>query len=69
MAFQKLHTTLQGQETWKPTCDVPSYGHPPLFTQAEEKQLAEDIVYMARVGYGYTRAEFLRLATDRAVCL
>jgi len=40
---------------------VPYYGHPHLLTQAEAKQLAE---HMARIGYGYTRAEFLRLAND-----
>ena len=63
-------TTLRDRKLGnQPVSDVPSYGHPPLFTQAEEKQLAEHIVYMARIGYGYTRAKFLRLATDWAVCL
>jgi len=45
-------TTLRDRKLGnQPVSDdcVPFYGRPLLFTQAEEKRLAEHIVYMARI--------------------
>ncbi|XP_053400532.1 jerky protein homolog-like [Mercenaria mercenaria] len=49
--------------------NLPSSGPPPTFTAQEEQKLVEHISYMASIGYGYTRAEFLCLAFDWAVTL
>ena len=41
-------------------------GGPTLFTDVEEKQLVEHIVYMAKIGYGYTISEIQFIAADYA---
>jgi hypothetical protein len=52
-----------------PTSEVfPSNPGPsPTFTSEEEKQLVSHVTYMAGIGYGYSRKDFLTLATDFAV--
>lgn len=43
-----------------------SLGGPPLFTQEEEKKLAQHVVTMASFGYGYGRMQLVYLASDMA---
>ena len=41
-------------------------GPPPLFTQEQESYNVEHAKTMSEIGYGYTRAEVLSLASDYA---
>lgn len=45
---------------------LPSCGDQPVFFAEEEKQLVNHLAYMSFIGYGYTRQEFLNLATEFA---
>ncbi|WAR08421.1 hypothetical protein MAR_018379 [Mya arenaria] len=53
----------------QPTGDLPYAGPGPLFSKNEESQPVEHVAYMARIGYGYSRQEFMSLATDYAISL
>ena len=44
-------------------------GPSPVLTLGEEVELVEHVSYMASIGYGYSRAEFINIATDFAVSL
>jgi hypothetical protein len=44
-------------------------GPGPLLSQLEEARLVEHISYMAKVGYPYTRAEVINIASEFASCL
>ena len=49
--------------------DVTCSGQPPLFNHDEEALIAEHIMTMANLGYGYTRSEVVGLASKFAVDL
>ncbi|WAR25275.1 hypothetical protein MAR_010979 [Mya arenaria] len=53
----------------QPTGDLPYVGPGPLFSKNEESQLVEHVAYMTRIVYGYSRQEFMSLATDYAISL
>ena len=61
--------TLRDRVTGKVSLDVTSAGHPPLFDVEEEAKLVEHIKLMAKFGYGYTRSEVVKLASQFAVDL
>ena len=51
------------------TEDMPRPGPAATFSRDEEIQLVDHLAYMANIGYGYSRQEFLALATDFAISL
>lgn len=42
-------------------------GLAPMFSRSEKKQLIDHLSYMPSIGYGYSKKEFLHLATDFAI--
>ena len=46
---------------------VPTTGSGPILSREEEKMLIDHLEYMNTIGYGYSRKEFLLLATDFAI--
>ncbi|XP_062613890.1 uncharacterized protein LOC134275640 [Saccostrea cucullata] len=67
--FQVPLTTLRDRVDGRINIDVASSGPPPLFTQEQESYIVEHVKTMSEIGYGYTRAEVLNLASDYAVDL
>uniref|UniRef100_A0A8W8NV40 HTH psq-type domain-containing protein n=1 Tax=Magallana gigas TaxID=29159 RepID=A0A8W8NV40_MAGGI len=67
--FQVPLTTLRDRVDGRISIDVVLSGPPPLFTQEQESYINEHIKTMSEIGYGYTRAEVLNLASDYAVDL
>ena len=59
-------TTLRDRVAGRISIDITTTGHPTLFSQEEEALLVEHIKSMAEIGYGYTRAEVVQLASDYA---
>ena len=62
-------TTLRDRVDNRISMDTTSSGPAPVLNQLEEAKLVEYIKEMAYVGYGYTRAEILNMATDYAIHL
>ena len=62
-------TTLRDRVDNRISMDTTSSGPAPVLNQLEEAKLVEHIKEMAYVGYGYTRAEILNMATDYAIHL
>ncbi|KAJ8303360.1 LOW QUALITY PROTEIN: hypothetical protein KUTeg_019756 [Tegillarca granosa] len=62
-------TTLKDRVRGRVGIDVIKSGPDPLFSLEEESQLFDHISTMAEIGYGYTRAETLNLASDYSVHL
>ena len=60
-------TTLRDRVDNRISMDTTSSGPAPVLNQLEEAKLVEHIKEMAYVGYGYTRAEILNMATDYAI--
>ena len=46
--------------------NMPRPGPAATLSRNEERQLVDHLTYMASIGYGYSRQEFFRLATDFA---
>ena len=67
--YQVPLTTLRDRVDGRVNIDCVSSGPPPLFTQEQESYIVEHIKTMSEIGYGYTRAEVLSLASDYAVDL
>lgn len=67
--FQVPLTTLRDRVDGRISIDVVSSKPPPLFTHEQESYIVEHIKTMSEIGYGYTRAEVLNLASDYAVDL
>lgn len=67
--FQVPLTTLRDRVDGQISIDVVSLKPPPLFTQEQESYIVEHIKTMSEIGYEYTRAEVLNLASDYAVDL
>lgn len=67
--FQVPLTTLRDRVDGQISIDVVSLKPPPLFTQEQESYIVEHIKMMSEIGYEYTRAEVLNLASDYAVDL
>ena len=67
--YQVPLTTLRDRVDGRVNIDCVSSGPPPLFTQEQESYIVEYIKTMSEIGYGYTRAEVLSLASDYAVDL
>ena len=44
--------------------NLPYTGPGPLFSKTEEDELVNHIRYMSSIGYGYSRQNFIRQATD-----
>ncbi|XP_045178261.1 jerky protein homolog-like isoform X2 [Mercenaria mercenaria] len=61
--------TLGLQPAVESKVDLPRSGASAVFTREQEKQLVDHVSYMTGIGYGYTRHDFLNLATDFAVSL
>ena len=59
-------TTLRDRVAGRISIDITTTGHPTLFSLEEEALLVEHIKSMAEIGYGYTRAEVVQLASDYA---
>ena len=59
-------STLRGRVAGRISIDITTTGHPTLFNQEKEALLVEHIKAMADVGYGYTRAKVVQLASDYA---
>ncbi|KAJ8304314.1 hypothetical protein KUTeg_017897 [Tegillarca granosa] len=62
-------TTLKDRVRGRVGIDVLKSGPDPLFSLEEESQLFDNISTMTEIGYGYTRAETLNLASDYSVHL
>ncbi|KAJ8299918.1 hypothetical protein KUTeg_021437 [Tegillarca granosa] len=62
-------TTLKDRVRGRVGIDVIKSRPDPLFSLEEESQLFDHINTMAEIGYGYTRAETLNLASDYSVHL
>ena len=60
-------TTLRDRVDGRVDVDSVSSGAPSLFTQEEEAFIVEHVKSMAEIGYGYTRAEVIHLASDYAI--
>lgn len=67
--FQVPLTTLRDRVDGQISIDVVSLKPPPLFTQEQESYIVEHIKTISEIGYEYTRAEVLNLASDYAVDL
>ena len=61
--------TLGVQHAVEDTENIPRWGPAATFSRDEEMQLVDHLTYMASIGYGYSRQEFLTLATDFAISL
>ena len=48
---------------------MPHPGPAATFSRDEEIQLVDHLAYMASIGYGYSRQEFLAMVTDFAISL
>lgn len=54
----------------QPVDDIlPTPGPGTTLSREEERMLIDHIEYMSSIGYGYSRKEFLNLATDFAISL
>ena len=53
----------------QPGESVPRLGKMPMFSTAEEQGLVDHVKYMATIGYGYSKQEFLNLSNDFAISL
>lgn len=62
--YQVPLTTLRDRVDRQISIDVVSSKPPPLFTQEQESYIVEHIKTMSEIGYEYTRAEVLNLASD-----
>ena len=62
-------TTLRQRVLGRVDPERDASGRFPVFLQEEESQLVEHLKAMASVGYGYTRAEVVRMASEYAVAL
>ena len=51
------------------TENMPHPGPAATFSRDEEIQLVDHLAYMASIGYGYSRQEFLAMVTDFAISL
>ncbi|XP_056023023.1 uncharacterized protein LOC125660656 [Ostrea edulis] len=67
--FQVPLTTLRDRVDGRISIECVSSGPPPLFTQEQESYMVEHVKTMSEIGYGYTRAEVLNLASDYAADL
>ena len=62
-------TTLRYRVDGRIDVDSVSSGAPSLFTQEEEAFIVEHVKSMAEIGYGYTRAKVIHLASDYAIAV
>ena len=64
--FAVPESTLRERVRGFKSIDLTTSGHPPLFDQEEESLLLEHIKQMANLGYGYTRTQIIKIASDYA---
>ncbi|KAJ8309288.1 LOW QUALITY PROTEIN: hypothetical protein KUTeg_014162 [Tegillarca granosa] len=60
-------TTLRDRVDQRVHVDTVKSGPDPLLSELEEARLVEHIGYMAELGYGYSRAQVIALASDLAI--
>jgi hypothetical protein len=59
--------TLRDHVDGRVHLDILHAGAAPLFNQKQESNIVEHVKTMSEIGYGYTRAEVVDLASDYAV--
>ena len=67
--FKVPLTTLRDRVDNRVSIDCTKTGPEPLLSQIEEAKLVKHLQDLASVGYGYTRAEVVSMATDYAIYL
>ena len=66
--YHVKYQTLRGRVKGKVTVDAKA-GKETLFTREEEKALVAHLVYMSKIGYGYTKTDIQYIGKDYAVAL
>ena len=67
--FKVPLTTLRDRVDNRVSIDCTKTGPEPLLSQIEEAKLVKHLQDLTSVGYGYTRAEVVSMATDYAIYL